>query len=82
MIYRASQSAVVAPPISIWGIAHIWGILMVLATFVMEPMMPAHADNAHDVTFENIDGGTLDLAEFRGKVILLVTCGIMYCGFF
>ena len=52
MIYRASQSAVVAPPISIWGIAHIWGILMVLATFVMEPMMPAHADNAHDVTLK------------------------------
>ena len=80
MIYRASQSAVVAPPISIWGIAHIWGILMVLAAFVMEQMMPAHADNAHDVTFENIDGGTLDLAEFSGKVILLVNTASQ-CGF-
>ena len=69
-----------SPCFSIWGKACIWGILMVLSTFVMEPVMPAHAKNAHDVTFENIEGGTLELAEFRGKVILLVNTASQ-CGF-
>lgn len=77
---RVSHKAGMKRRISIMGIAHIWGILMVSATFVMEPAMPANAKNAHDVTFENIDGGTLDLADYRGKVILLVNTASQ-CGF-
>ena len=35
-------------------------------------VMPAAAATAHDFTFYNIDGGDLSLAEFKGKVVLLV----------
>ena len=38
------------------------------------------ADSAHDFSLPAIDGGTLDLAQFKGKTILLVNTA-SYCGF-
>lgn len=35
---------------------------------------------AHDFTFESIDGSTLDLAEWKGKVLLVVNTA-SFCGF-
>ena len=80
MANPVSANVIVAPCLSIRGITYFWGVLGVLATFMMEPLMPAHADNAHNFTFENIEGGTLELAAFRGKVILLVNTASQ-CGF-
>ncbi|ADE40606.1 glutathione peroxidase [Candidatus Puniceispirillum marinum] len=76
MFEPASHIAFVAPSKSV----SIWAIILLFVTFVTEPLMPAHAKNAHDISFENIEGGTLDLAEFRGKVILLVNTASQ-CGF-
>ena len=75
MTNRALQTALMALPKSARGIKSLVVMIALFATFVMEPVMPAHAinaKNAHDITFENIEGGTLDLADYRGKVILLV----------
>lgn len=76
MIKAASHIAFTAP--SKW--VSIWAIILLFITFVTEPVMPAHAKNAYDISFKNIKGGTLDLAEFRGKVILLVNTASQ-CGF-
>ena len=40
----------------------------------------AVAATAHDFTFTSIDGGDLPLAEYKGKVVLLVNTASM-CGF-
>jgi glutathione peroxidase len=83
MTNRALQTALMALPKSAWGIKSLVVMIVLFATFVMEPVMPAHAinaKNAHDITFENIEGGTLDLADYRGKVILLVNTASQ-CGF-
>ena len=42
--------------------------------------MPADAATAHDFTFTSIDGGDLRLADYKGKVVLLVNTASM-CGF-
>ncbi|WP_438997493.1 glutathione peroxidase [Candidatus Puniceispirillum sp.] len=76
MIKPASHIAFATPSKSV----SIWAIILLFVTFVTEPVMPAYAKNAHDISFENIEGGTLDLAEFRGKVILLVNTASQ-CGF-
>ena len=83
MTNRALQTALMALPKSAWGIKSLLVMIALFATFVMEPVMPAHAinaKNAHDITFENIEGGTFDLADYRGKVILLVNTASQ-CGF-
>ena len=43
-------------------------------------IMPATAATAHDFSFISIDGGDLPLADYKGKVILLVNTASM-CGF-
>ena len=42
--------------------------------------MPTKAENAHDFSFVSIDGGDLNLSEYKGSVILLVNTASM-CGF-
>ena len=42
--------------------------------------MPAVAATAHDFSFISIDGGDLPLADYKGKVVLLVNTASM-CGF-
>ena len=42
--------------------------------------MPASAATAHDFIFTSIDGGELRLADYKGKVVLLVNTASM-CGF-
>ena len=42
--------------------------------------MPVAATTAHDFTFTSIDGGDLRLADYKGKVVLLVNTASM-CGF-
>ena len=42
--------------------------------------MPAVATTAHDFSFISIDGGDLPLADYKGKVVLLVNTASM-CGF-
>ena len=42
--------------------------------------MPTKAATAHDFSFISIDGGALDLSEYKGRVILLVNTASM-CGF-
>ncbi len=43
--------------------------------------MPVQAaDSAHDFSLPSLDGGTLKLADFKGKSILLVNTA-SYCGF-
>lgn len=85
MTFRASQRTIDEQSKSVWGVPPFLAMVVMLAIYVMEPVMPAHAENiqaqnAHDISFENIEGGTLDLAEFRGKVILLVNTASQ-CGF-
>lgn len=41
---------------------------------------PAMAGNAHDFSFEKIDGGALPLAQFKGKAVLVVNTA-SFCGF-
>ena len=41
---------------------------------------PAMATNAYDFAFENIDGGELPLAQYKGKVVLVVNTA-SFCGF-
>jgi glutathione peroxidase len=43
-------------------------------------IMPATAATAHDFSFTSIDGANLRLADFKGRVILLVNTASM-CGF-
>ena len=43
-------------------------------------VMPVAATTAHDFTFTSIDGGDLRLADYKGKVVLLVNTASM-CGF-
>ena len=38
------------------------------------------AKNAHDFTFESIDGGALPLSQFKGKAVLVVNTA-SFCGF-
>ena len=42
--------------------------------------MPAAAATAHDFSFTSIDGGDLRLADYKGKVVLLVNTASL-CGF-
>lgn len=50
--------------------------------FVVLPASAADisAGTAHDFTLPALDGGTLDLAQFKGKTVLLVNTA-SYCGF-
>ncbi len=40
----------------------------------------AMAKNAHDFTFESIDGGPLPMAQYKGKAVLVVNTA-SFCGF-
>jgi len=60
------------------------GMNMGVALFLMGALMiqPAAGDpvTAHDFTFENIEGGSLPLAQYAGRPVLLVNTASM-CGF-
>ena len=53
------------------------GKVMVLMTFLS---VSAFAGTAHDFTFENIEGGPLPLAAYRGQTVLVVNTASR-CGF-
>ena len=56
-------------------------LFLFLCLFVMkEEVMSAAATTAHDFSFTSIDGGDVRLADYKGKVILLVNTASM-CGF-
>jgi glutathione peroxidase len=55
--------------------------LLFLSLFAVQGgVMPAVAATAHDFSFISIDGGDLPLADYKGKVVLLVNTASM-CGF-
>ena len=51
----------------------------ILVTFV-NPAVAATPVTAHDFVFDNIEGGSLPLADYRGKTVLLVNTASQ-CGF-
>jgi glutathione peroxidase len=51
----------------------------ILVTFV-NPAVAATTVTAHDFVFDNIEGGSLPLADYRGKTVLLVNTASQ-CGF-
>ena len=56
-------------------------LFLFLSLFVVkEEVMSAAATTAHDFSFTSIDGGDVRLADYKGKVILLVNTASM-CGF-
>ena len=56
-------------------------LFLFLSLFVVKGgAMPAVAATAHDFSFISIDGGDLPLADYKGKVVLLVNTASM-CGF-
>ncbi len=55
-----------------------FGILALVSALTMGA--PAMAGNAHDFSFEKIDGGALPLAQFKGKAVLVVNTA-SFCGF-
>jgi len=63
--------------------AKLFGTLLVAmtlfsaTTFSANPVM---AMNAHDFTFESIEGGPLPLAKYKGKAVLIVNTA-SFCGF-
>ena len=54
-------------------------LLVAMEAFVVQSAGSAPV-TAHDFTFENIEGGSLPLAQFAGKPVLLVNTASM-CGF-
>ena len=54
--------------------------LLLGLALVVGSVKTAVAATAHDFTFTSIDGGDLPLAEYKGKVVLLVNTASM-CGF-
>jgi len=60
------------------ALTKLFGALLVAVTlFSGTPVM---AMNAHDFTFESIDGGQLPLAQYKGKAVLIVNTA-SFCGF-
>ena len=58
-----------------------FALFLFLSLFVVKGgVMPAVAATAHDFSFISIDGGDLPLADYKGKVVLLVNTASM-CGF-
>ena len=56
-------------------------LFLFLSLFAVKGVaMPAVAATAHDFSFVSIDGGDLPLADYKGKVVLLVNTASM-CGF-
>ena len=53
-------------------------LLTLLAPFLLAPQ--ARAETAYDFSLPDINGGSLALADFRGKAVLLVNTA-SYCGF-
>jgi len=58
------------------------GFLVLLEVMmpVSDPVKAATPVTAHEFIFENIEGGPLPLAEFKGKIVLLVNTASQ-CGF-
>ena len=54
-------------------------LLVAMEAFVVQSAVSVPV-TAHDFTFENIEGGSLPLAQFAGKPVLLVNTASM-CGF-
>jgi glutathione peroxidase len=58
-----------------------FSLLLFLSLFLVKGgPVPAVAATAHDFSFISIDGGDLPLADYKGKVVLLVNTASM-CGF-
>ena len=53
-------------------------LLTLLAPFLLAPQ--ARAETAYDFSLPDINGGSLALADFRGKAVLLVNTA-SFCGF-
>ena len=58
-------------------------LFLMLEAILVTPFNPAVASTpvtAHDFVFDNIEGGSLPLADYRGKTVLLVNTASQ-CGF-
>ena len=54
-------------------------LLMMMGLWTMQPAISAPS-TAHDFVFENLEGGDLRLADYAGKVVLVVNTASL-CGF-
>lgn len=56
--------------------------LLLLTAFIIwsQPAIAAERKTAHDFTFTSIDGGSLPLSQYKGKVVLVVNTA-SFCGF-
>jgi glutathione peroxidase len=67
---------------ALWRRRILWGVIATMEAVLMTQtsVVSAAPLTAHDFVFENIDGGSLPLADYRGKTILVVNTASL-CGF-